>query len=152
MTIEANEGKNPIIAAVLNFLVFGGVGYLYMGQKTKGIWGIIYSVIVWVVSLLIFSVLIWVVGGCFYVCCLIVSIILMIVIIGLLTWFCQTICCCCCVAIGYPLALVPPFAVQALFAYDAYVVCGKLKNESIEDAENGLGFLGMLPGFKPAAE
>ena len=36
-----------------------------------------------------------------------------------------------------------------LFAYDAYVLSQKLAaGESIGDKENGLEFLGMLPGFK----
>lgn len=38
MSIEANAGKNPLVAALLNLFLFGGVGYLYMGQKSKGIY------------------------------------------------------------------------------------------------------------------
>lgn len=29
--------KNPIIAAILSFFLFGGVGQLYIGQQKKGI-------------------------------------------------------------------------------------------------------------------
>lgn len=42
--------------------------------------------------------------------------------------------------IGWILALV--------FAYDAYLLGQKLASgESVEDSENGVDFLGMLPGF-----
>ena len=39
--------KDPILIAVLNLLVAGGLGYLLMGQKTKGI----VAIIAWVVLL-----------------------------------------------------------------------------------------------------
>src|SRR4028118_1461955 len=38
--------KDPILVLVLNLLVAGGVGYLIMGQKMKGI----VAIIVWVVG------------------------------------------------------------------------------------------------------
>ena len=38
--------KDPILVLVLNLLVAGGVGYLVMGQKTKGI----VAIIIWVVG------------------------------------------------------------------------------------------------------
>ena len=38
--------KDPIVVMVLNLLVAGGVGYLMMGQKTKGI----VAIVVWVVG------------------------------------------------------------------------------------------------------
>jgi len=38
--------KDPILVMVLNLLVAGGVGYIIMGQKTKGI----VAIIVWVVG------------------------------------------------------------------------------------------------------
>ncbi len=33
--------KDPILIAVLNLIVFGGLGYILMGQKTKGIVAIV---------------------------------------------------------------------------------------------------------------
>lgn len=39
--------KDPIIVLVLNLLVAGGVGYIIMGQKTKGI----VAIVVWLVGL-----------------------------------------------------------------------------------------------------
>ncbi len=38
--------KDPILVMVLNLLVAGGVGYIIMGQKTKGI----VAIVVWVVG------------------------------------------------------------------------------------------------------
>ena len=41
------------------------------------------------------------------------------------------------------------WAVVLVWAYDAYLLGQKLASgESISDTENGLEFLGMLPGFK----
>ncbi len=37
----SNPPKDPIIILILNLLVLGGVGYIVMGQKTKGIVAII---------------------------------------------------------------------------------------------------------------
>lgn len=39
--------KDPILVMVLNLLICGGVGYIIMGQKTKGI----IAIVVWVVGL-----------------------------------------------------------------------------------------------------
>jgi hypothetical protein len=39
--------KDPILVLVLNLLVAGGVGYLIMGQKTKGIVAIVVWVLGW---------------------------------------------------------------------------------------------------------
>lgn len=39
--------KDPILICVLNLLVLGGVGYIIMGQKTKGI----VAIIAWLVAL-----------------------------------------------------------------------------------------------------
>ena len=39
--------KDPILVLVLNLLVAGGVGYIIMGQKTKGI----VAIIAWVILL-----------------------------------------------------------------------------------------------------
>lgn len=36
---------NPLITALLNFFLFGGVGYLYMGQQKKGIISIVICVV-----------------------------------------------------------------------------------------------------------
>ena len=40
--------KDPIIVLVLNLLVAGGVGYIIMGQKTKGI----VAIVIWFVGLI----------------------------------------------------------------------------------------------------
>ena len=40
--------KDPILVMVLNLLVAGGVGYIIMGQKTKGIVAIIIWCVGWV--------------------------------------------------------------------------------------------------------
>jgi len=37
--------KSPIVAAILSFLLLGGVGQLYLGQQKKGIILIVVSVI-----------------------------------------------------------------------------------------------------------
>ncbi len=39
--------KDPILICILNLLVLGGVGYIVMGQKTKGI----VAIIAWLVLL-----------------------------------------------------------------------------------------------------
>ncbi len=39
--------KDPILVCVLNLLVLGGVGYIIMGQKTKGI----VAIIAWLILL-----------------------------------------------------------------------------------------------------
>ncbi len=40
--------KDPIITAILSFLLFGGVGHLYLGQQKKGIIFIVAWVVLWV--------------------------------------------------------------------------------------------------------
>lgn len=40
--------KDPILVLVLNLLIAGGLGYIIMGQKTKGIVAIVIWVIGWV--------------------------------------------------------------------------------------------------------
>ena len=40
--------KDPILVLVLNLLLAGGVGYIIMGQKTKGIVAIVVWLIGWV--------------------------------------------------------------------------------------------------------
>ena len=40
--------KDPILVLVLNLLVAGGVGYIIMGQKTKGIVAIVIWLLGWV--------------------------------------------------------------------------------------------------------
>jgi len=39
--------KDPILVLILNLLVLGGVGYIIMGQKTKGI----VAIVVWIAGL-----------------------------------------------------------------------------------------------------
>lgn len=36
---------NPIIVALLNFFLFGAVGYLYMGQQKKGIISLVIALV-----------------------------------------------------------------------------------------------------------
>ena len=38
--------KDPILVLLLNLLLFGGVGYIVMGQKTKGIVAIVVALII----------------------------------------------------------------------------------------------------------
>ncbi len=44
--------QNPVLVLVLNLLVFGGVGYIIMGQKTKGI----VAIAAWVLGLCSFGI------------------------------------------------------------------------------------------------
>ena len=54
-TIQPSDPpKNPIIAALLSFFLFGGVGHLYLGQQKKGI--------ILIVATLVLA---WVGIGCF---------------------------------------------------------------------------------------
>lgn len=46
LVYPTNPPKDPVLVAVLNLLVAGGVGYIIMGQKTKGI----VAIVVWVVG------------------------------------------------------------------------------------------------------
>lgn len=39
--------KNPILAAVLSFILFGGVGQIYLGQQKKGIILIVVTVLLY---------------------------------------------------------------------------------------------------------
>src|SRR5436853_2980442 len=50
--------KDPILVLVLNLLLFGGVGYIIIGQKTKGI----VAIAVWVLGLCSFGVVSGLVG------------------------------------------------------------------------------------------
>ena len=43
-----NPPKDPILVLVLNLLVAGGVGYIIMGQKKKGIIAIVIWVLGWI--------------------------------------------------------------------------------------------------------
>ena len=45
--------KDPILVMILNLLALGGVGYIIMGQKTKGI----VAIIAWIVGLCSFGIL-----------------------------------------------------------------------------------------------
>jgi hypothetical protein len=38
--------KDPILVMVLNLLILGGVGYIIIGQKTKGIIAIVVAVVI----------------------------------------------------------------------------------------------------------
>ena len=42
--------KDPMIAAVLSFILLGGAGQLYLGQQKKGIILIVVSLVAWCIS------------------------------------------------------------------------------------------------------
>jgi hypothetical protein len=46
LVYPANPPKDPVLILVLNLLLFGGVGYIVMGQKTKGIVAIVVALII----------------------------------------------------------------------------------------------------------
>ena len=50
--------KDPILVLVLNLIGFGGIGYIIMGQKTKGI----AAIAVWVLGLCSFGIVSGLVG------------------------------------------------------------------------------------------
>ena|SRR5437016_5081515 len=45
--------KDPILVMILNLLALGGVGYIIIGQKTKGI----VAIVAWIVGLCSFGIL-----------------------------------------------------------------------------------------------
>src|SRR5215217_957477 len=47
LVYPTQPAKDPILVLILNLLVAGGVGYIIMGQKTKGI----VAIVVWLVGL-----------------------------------------------------------------------------------------------------
>ncbi|HEX2060407.1 MAG TPA: hypothetical protein VHK90_06675 [Thermoanaerobaculia bacterium] len=49
LVYPATPPKDPILVLVLNLLVAGGVGYIMMGQKTKGI----VAIVAWLVLLVV---------------------------------------------------------------------------------------------------
>jgi hypothetical protein len=55
--------KDPILILVLNLLLFGGVGYIIMGQKTKGIVAIIACIVLGIPTCGIGSILVGIFGG-----------------------------------------------------------------------------------------
>ncbi|HEY2322738.1 MAG TPA: hypothetical protein VGJ82_07715 [Thermoanaerobaculia bacterium] len=55
--------KDPILILVLNLLLFGGVGYIVLGQKIKGIIAIIVCLVVAVPTCGIASLLIGIAAG-----------------------------------------------------------------------------------------
>lgn len=57
--LPSNPPKDPVIAAVLSFILFGGVGQIYLGQTTKGIVLIVASVVLAPVCI---GVIVWIVG------------------------------------------------------------------------------------------
>lgn len=60
MTIQPSDPpKNPIIAALLSFLLLGGVGQIYIGQQKKGIILVVATLILSCVGV---GFVIWVVG------------------------------------------------------------------------------------------
>ena len=56
----SNPPKDPIIAAVLSLVLFGGVGQIYLGQQKKGIIIIVASVLLACVGI---GGIIWLVGA-----------------------------------------------------------------------------------------
>ena len=55
--------KDPVLIAVLNLLVVGGVGYIIMGQKTKGIVFIVLYLVLAPVTCFIGSAVVGILGG-----------------------------------------------------------------------------------------
>ncbi len=55
--------KNPILAAVLSFLLLGGVGQIYLGQQKKGIILIVVSLLAWCISVGTLGWIIQIVGA-----------------------------------------------------------------------------------------
>jgi len=51
--------KNPIVAAVLSFILLGGVGQIYLGQTKKGI---IIMVVTLILSCIGIGLITWIVG------------------------------------------------------------------------------------------
>ena len=49
LVYPTNPPKDPILVMILNLLVAGGVGYIIMGQKTKGI----VAIVVWIAGIFI---------------------------------------------------------------------------------------------------
>ncbi len=56
----SNPPKDPIIAAVLSLLLFGGVGQLYLGQQKKGIILIVATILLSCIGI---GVIVWIVGA-----------------------------------------------------------------------------------------
>ena len=42
---------NPIVIAILNWMILGGAGYLMIGQKKKGIMSIVACMVLWCLGL-----------------------------------------------------------------------------------------------------
>ena len=57
--LPSNPPKSPVIAAVLSFILFGGVGHIYLGQVTKGIVICVASLLL---SFVFVGVIIWLVA------------------------------------------------------------------------------------------
>lgn len=49
LVYPTNPPKDPILVLILNLLVAGGVGYIIMGQKTKGI----VAIVVWIAGIFV---------------------------------------------------------------------------------------------------
>jgi hypothetical protein len=45
LVYPTNPPKDPVLILILNLLLFGGVGYLVMGQKMKGIVAIVVAIV-----------------------------------------------------------------------------------------------------------
>ncbi len=55
--------KDPILVMVLNLLLFGGVGYIIMGQKTKGIVAIVACLVIGIPTCGIGSIVVGILGA-----------------------------------------------------------------------------------------
>lgn len=55
--------KDPILILVLNLLLFGGVGYIIMGQKTKGIVAIVVCIVIGIPTCGVGSLVVGLVGA-----------------------------------------------------------------------------------------
>ena len=56
----SNPPKDPIIAAVLSLILFGGVGQLYIGQQKKGIIIIVASILTACIGI---GFILWILGA-----------------------------------------------------------------------------------------
>jgi TM2 domain-containing membrane protein YozV len=56
----SNPPKDPIIAAVLSLILFGGVGQLYIGQQKKGIILIVATILLSCIGI---GFIVWILGA-----------------------------------------------------------------------------------------
>lgn len=57
--LPSNPPKDPVLAALLSFILFGGAGHIYLGQTTKGIVICVASILLSCIGV---GVIVWIVG------------------------------------------------------------------------------------------